>query len=32
MMEMGLNLDYIEVAAPETELKDPAAGGWESFM
>lgn len=32
MMEMGLNLDYIEIAAPETELKDPAAGGWESFM
>ncbi len=32
MMEMGLNLDYIEVAAPEAELEDPAAGGWESFM
>jgi len=28
MMEMGLNLDYIEVAAPDTELKNPAASWW----
>ncbi len=30
MMEMGLNLDYIEIAAPDAELVDPAAGWWDS--
>ena len=25
MMSMGLNLDYIEIAAPDAEFKDPAA-------
>lgn len=29
MMEMGLNIDYIEIAAPDAELVDPAAGWWE---
>ena len=30
MMEMGLNIDYIEIAAPEAELVNPAAGWWDS--
>lgn len=29
MMEMGLNLDYITIAAPEAELTDPTASWWE---
>lgn len=28
MMEMGLNLDYIEIAAPDKELSNPAASWW----
>ena len=29
MMEMGLNLDYIEIGAPDAEFVNPAAGWWE---
>lgn len=29
MMEMGLNIDYIEIAAPDSELSDPASGWFE---
>lgn len=28
MMEMGLNLDYIEIGAPDTVFEDPSAGWW----
>ena len=28
MMEMGLDLDYIEIAAPDTEFVDPSASWW----
>ncbi|MBQ5764737.1 MAG: extracellular solute-binding protein [Clostridia bacterium] len=31
MMEMGLNIDYIEIAAPEATLVDPSCGWWDSF-
>lgn len=31
MMEMGLDLDYIEVAAPDTKLEDPAASFFASM-
>lgn len=31
MMDMGLNLDYIAIAAPDYEFEDPAASWWESF-
>ena len=29
MMEMGLNIDYIEVGAPDAKFEDPSAGWWE---
>ncbi len=32
MMELGLNLDYIEIAAPDTKLKNPAASWWDSTV
>jgi len=31
MMEMGLNLDYIEIGSPDVKFVDPAASWWESF-
>lgn len=31
MMEMGLDIDYIEVAAPDAALVDPAANWFEKF-
>ncbi len=31
MMEMGLDIDYIEVAAPDAELVDPAANWFEKL-
>ncbi len=32
MMEMGLDIDYIEIAAPDTALVDPAASWWEKTL
>ena len=29
MMEMGLNLDYIEIGAPDAQFVDPTASWWE---
>ena len=28
MMEMGLNIDYLELGAPDAEFEDPAASWW----
>lgn len=32
MMEMGLDIDYIEIAAPDAELVDPGANWFEKFL
>lgn len=32
MMEMGLNLDYIQLAAADVTLEDPACSWWESTV
>ncbi len=32
MMEMGLNIDYMQLAAEDVTLNDPAAGWWESTV
>lgn len=32
MMEMGVNLDYIEIAAPDAELKNPSTNWWSRTM